>query len=529
MFQNYEKKYLKYKKKIDDLKGGSPPTIGMAVNNYQGNFIGCIIYIDKDENVYLYNPEHTNKPTPANFKIIKLKNYTRNMFGSDIKDQQLSVDSWMSYELKIYLDMISNSSEFNKKLVNVIKLLTPIFESLPSTQITLNYLSDKLNELITLPVLKPVLPLVPETHLTVSTPVSPSSRFRDALSAIRTGAKKAISTGAKKSEQLVQPDQLAQPKDRPFGGWDVVYPGWEEEILLSETEIYFPTRLEQLTATSNRKAKLASYESTSTTELSRSASSGSVIKVIFIRHGDRSDMTDNPADIIIYDKTGKRIVDRPYDPSLSKIGIRNTIAKASILRKFNIEQIVSSPFLRCVQTSCIIYNKLHMRKQIILDRGICEKWTRRALEFKQDDEFLNFKKIERPIDELYIIEPYPTKDMLYLNDKTSFPINEETPDMTNDRYLRQSKRIIKEQFANGIRTLLIVTHGDCLNSIVHDITKKYIMDISPLDFITVDYTINNGEIDNMVLGECIPSLTYAPSDTQSVTRSSHPLLSNLFD
>jgi hypothetical protein len=71
----------------------------------------------------------------------------------------------------------------------------------------------------------------------------------------------------------------------------------------------------------------------------------SSVTVVIMRHGDRAD--DDP--------TQKDTVDRAWDPHLTNAGLRRAsdVTTERLLPLAPFDRIVSSPFLRCLQTACV--------------------------------------------------------------------------------------------------------------------------------------------------------------------------------
>ena len=99
-------------------------------------------------------------------------------------------------------------------------------------------------------------------------------------------------------------------------------------------------------------------------------------RIFVMRHGDRADDSD----------AFKDLVDRPFDPPLSPMGIKTT-ERVVNERLHEIDAIFSSPFLRCVQTAAVAQNLLNV-SSCIIDSGIIEVWHPRVLKSRLCDILL---------------------------------------------------------------------------------------------------------------------------------------------
>jgi broad specificity phosphatase PhoE len=82
-----------------------------------------------------------------------------------------------------------------------------------------------------------------------------------------------------------------------------------------------------------------------------------------LRHAERLDEVD---------PTWAKTASRPFDPPISEKGVKQAQQTAKYLKEknFRIDRIISSPFLRCMQTAHEI--SLFFNKPICIEPGVCE-------------------------------------------------------------------------------------------------------------------------------------------------------------
>ena len=183
---------------------------------------------------------------------------------------------------------------------------------------------------------------------------------------------------------------------------------------------------------------------------------GSAIKVIVMRHGDRSDdgaPTDNPV-------TNKRA----EDPSLSQEGFKTASRVAcDILRNQPIDKIVSSPMLRCAQTAGQVSVGIGKTSDgtfhtVNIDSSLIEVWHRKVL------------KVEKIQDaKLCTDKPGLPEEVTFTDFPTKLPTVEETRGIggsADARFCEAIRNIATSSSKEGHKTVVLVTHGDCLGSAV---------------------------------------------------------------
>ena len=194
-------------------------------------------------------------------------------------------------------------------------------------------------------------------------------------------------------------------------------------------------------------------------------------RIFVMRHGDRADDSD----------AFKDLVDRPFDPPLSPMGIKTT-ERVVNERLHEIDAIFSSPFLRCVQTAAVAQNLLNV-SSCIIDSGIIEVWHPRVLKSRLCDILLRT--------DAELLQFVPRAIFKHGFQSLPFVINDEGETQgiggsADQRFRSSLTRIAIDAANSGYRSILVVTHGDCINS-VGEMAGKDIYSVDYCGLIVVDF------------------------------------------
>ena len=173
------------------------------------------------------------------------------------------------------------------------------------------------------------------------------------------------------------------------------------------------------------------------------------------RHGNREDFVDD---------TWRDSAERPDDPGLSPDGLEQAEQLAERIKAIPIDLIFASPYLRTVQTSQIIAERVN--KPIYLEPGIGEKLSETY--FSAEPEILSHSRLAAD---------FPKVDLSHQPlVQPSFPEDDEA----NVTRMGKTARLITEKYG-GI--LLFVGHGATVSGIVQALTGSP-LDAAPLCSLT---------------------------------------------
>jgi broad specificity phosphatase PhoE len=192
------------------------------------------------------------------------------------------------------------------------------------------------------------------------------------------------------------------------------------------------------------------------------------LRVYVMRHADRAD--DDTAPPEIHMKVDRE-EDTPLWPAKGEETARRMTNDHLMKPDGPIDLIVSSPLLRCIQTA-VAANQLIGNKSISIDNGLCEVWHRNVLKGIALREGISAVKMRTPKE----LEQFGINtSILKFNTDIKLPPSEETRGIggTADSRFRESiKRIAIESVRAGQHKLLIISHGDCVDSFVALCTSK---------------------------------------------------------
>lgn len=210
-----------------------------------------------------------------------------------------------------------------------------------------------------------------------------------------------------------------------------------------------------------------------------------IIKIYFMRHADRNEP--------IYAKG---------DPDITQEGLyRATQNTEMFLKNKNIQLIMSSPFIRCVQTAG--QARIALGVPLVIEVELREMWDKRLINADNKNEDGTFKDVTcfrlenkkelmkrvpsvklNDADYLLNFEQFENKECphRYQDEQiSSFEINtEETrgDGKSDTRFKKTFNQIVKYAETSSINNLLVVCHGDMFASIVDLVSggKKYAYD-----------------------------------------------------
>ncbi|KAK9831037.1 hypothetical protein WJX74_000851 [Apatococcus lobatus] len=166
--------------------------------------------------------------------------------------------------------------------------------------------------------------------------------------------------------------------------------------------------------------------------------------LITMRHGQRLD------DI---EPDWRVTTDRPWDPPLSPEGLRQARAAAEVLQKYEVDQLVSSPFVRCLQTTKELERDLHGCPAAEIAFPFCEVLGRQFLTGKADLpsghpsewEWPGLDEIGWPVSSVHGLAEWP-----------------DCPESIEEAHRRYAAAL--HAVANGYegKNVLIVTHGEAI-------------------------------------------------------------------
>ena len=190
-------------------------------------------------------------------------------------------------------------------------------------------------------------------------------------------------------------------------------------------------------------------------------------RITYARHSKRMDDYENPPEL-------QAQVDREWDCPLDQEGIALATAFASKIEKPEI--VITSPMLRCFQSAGAALSVWGGIIQV--DARWCEVWHPKVLKVPVTDAYLR-------TDAEYSVH-YP----LFAHLNTGLPAHEETLGQggtADARFIRMIRQSALEFKASKIRTALIVSHGDMLQSVASVLGGMSIYEVNYMASITVDY------------------------------------------
>jgi broad specificity phosphatase PhoE len=189
--------------------------------------------------------------------------------------------------------------------------------------------------------------------------------------------------------------------------------------------------------------------------------------ITYARHSKRMDDYENPAEL-------QAQVDRVWDCPLDEEGIALATAFASKIEKPEI--VITSPMLRCFQTAGAVLGVWGGIIQV--DARWCEVWHNKVLKVPVSEAYLRTDAEYRA--------HYP----LFAHLHTGLPTHEETRGQggtADTRFIRMIRASAEEFKAAKIKSALIVSHGDMLQSVAAVIGGMSIYEVNYMASITVNY------------------------------------------
>jgi len=193
--------------------------------------------------------------------------------------------------------------------------------------------------------------------------------------------------------------------------------------------------------------------------------------LIFIRHGERKDLV------------GEKVLLDPCDPELTEKGKKYCyemgLELKKELEKLNIDfkriKLLSSPFIRALQTSKQFLNGLSLPQTIYVDNNLCEYFLEKEFKDKNPFEFLSIISNEKKEIPLFKNEMKDCK-LILLNSYDLLPKKVEIREDVVKRlgnYIPELKKNLYEDKENDV--YILVTHA-CPIHIICDFfnyPKKY--------------------------------------------------------
>lgn len=215
--------------------------------------------------------------------------------------------------------------------------------------------------------------------------------------------------------------------------------------------------------------------------LLNSANANGVIRdtqfIMVMRHGHREDEADSEWHLK---------ASRPWDPPLSEQGRKEARSAGVDLKKLDVDIVVTSPFLRCLQTSSEIVAELELPQgRWLVDWALSEICDPRLL-LEGRAELLS-QICKRDIDSWFWDGlSLPEAISKFVEDEVSKSQVKTTPVLWNSKLpgfpenwqvaLRRYELAIKNiQKSLEGKNVLIVTHGECLRAGVNLYYPKYIV------------------------------------------------------
>ena len=175
-----------------------------------------------------------------------------------------------------------------------------------------------------------------------------------------------------------------------------------------------------------------------------------------IRHGDRFDYEIGA---FKWSNLGQRL----HDPPLSRLGIQQAMETSSEIKKYElannmkVSRIITSPFLRCIETSNPIANKLEL--SLLVDHSLFELGQTQEYMPPLSERVIYFPRIDTTYESVFI----PSKD-------------EEFPMAPIIRYGNSISQIINKFPGENC---IVVTHAAGVVSIISRLLKKPLRNVKP--------------------------------------------------
>lgn len=199
--------------------------------------------------------------------------------------------------------------------------------------------------------------------------------------------------------------------------------------------------------------------------------------VLVMRHGHREDEQDSEWHLK---------ASRPWDPPLSDQGRKEARDSGVELKKIDVDFVITSPFLRCLQTSAEIVSELGLPQgRWLVDWTLSEICDPRLL-FEGRSEMLQ-QVAKRDVDS-WFWDGLSSQEALakFIEDESANSAVKITPTVWNSKLptfpenwqiaLRRYEYAIKNIQRNFEgRNVVIVTHGECLRSGVNLYYPKFIV------------------------------------------------------
>ncbi|EME28307.1 phosphoglycerate mutase family protein, putative [Galdieria sulphuraria] len=177
-------------------------------------------------------------------------------------------------------------------------------------------------------------------------------------------------------------------------------------------------------------------------------------KLWLVRHGERMDHVD---------EIWKQKAKNPYDPPLTERGRKQAWELAGELSKEQVDVIISSPFLRCVQTAVIIAEKCGL--EIKIEPG--------ATEWLNEEWFGPTIPEWKSLEELR--DQFPAIDVTY--QPIFIPKHPETRFSLKERARKTMMSLTQERYP--LQNILVVTHGASVEVLALGLYPK-----RPVDWVT---------------------------------------------
>eukprot|EP00210_Caulerpa_lentillifera_P003556 g3392.t1 len=238
--------------------------------------------------------------------------------------------------------------------------------------------------------------------------------------------------------------------------------------------------------------------------------------VVVMRHGLREDEVDS---------NFATKSNRPWDPPLASRGRNQAASVVSLIGSFNIDYIVSSPFLRCLQTSAEVLVGLGLDlDHLIIDGSLSEIYAPRTLtgfdpkfsRTSMESWMWNGAKLEDAIDAFIRNEPCfcGMNGSITILDRP-LPNRVESVEEACKRYTQEIEGIADQFLGSNI---LIISHGEAVRASVNRLcSESMVYETKHVSFTTSTrfITLQNDESG----GSCKDSITFTTSPWKLTTQN----------